>query len=369
MKKIIPLTFLRSIDWGIVILTVLFVMIGVMTIYSSTIQSEDQTFLPYQRQLLFFVFSVVLGGVLWFVNYRSLKRTVPYLYVFQLLLLVLVLLFGVEVNGAKAWFHLGPVSLQPVELAKIIMILVLAKYFSEHYYEMHQLKHVLLSGFYMVIPLGLVLLQPDIGSALVLIVIWLGMLFVSNVRIRHFLLILLIAAGVLVSSWFTIFQDYHKERIQCLFQGYQSDTLCYNTRQALIAIGSGGLFGKGFGKGSQSQLHFLPEQHTDFIFAVLAEELGLVGGVLVLGLFGLLFLRLFFLAKKADSNFGKLIVMGILFFLGSHVVINIGMNVGLFPITGIPLPFLSYGGSMLMVVMISMGIMGNITCSVQSSQS
>lgn len=354
------LAFLRSVDWGVFVLPVFLVVIGVMAIYSSSYGYAIETYRPYLRQLLFFGAGLFSVGVLWFVNYRTFKKAVPLLYVFQLLLLALVLIVGKEVNGAKAWFSFRSFQFQPVEFSKLVMILVFAKYFSEHYHEMHRFRYIVISGLYVLFPLILVLLQPDLGSALVFIFIWLGMLFMGNANVRHLLVVLLVIGGVMVGSWFTVLKTYQKERILCLFHQYDANTICYNTKQALIAIGSGGLFGKGFGHGSQSQLHFLPEQHTDFIFAVIAEELGFVGAFLTVLLFALLLWRLFSVAKKADSTFGKLYVMGVIFLLIGHIFVNIGMNIGIFPIMGIPLPFVSYGGSMLLIAFVSMGIVGSV---------
>ncbi len=213
MKAFFSSTY-RTIDWSLMVLVALLLVVGVMAIYSSTfrISNEEVTLLRYQRQLIFIGLGTVLGTVLWFINYRVLKQFVPYLFIFQIILLVAVLLFGSEVNGAKAWFRFGSFGLQPVEFVKAITVLVLAKYFSEHYHEMDRFRHVFISGIYVGIPLLLVLMQPDLGSALVLIAVWMGMLFVSNVRLRDFFLVIGFAALVLVGSWFGLLKEYQKAR-------------------------------------------------------------------------------------------------------------------------------------------------------------
>lgn len=346
----------RHTDLALVGLVSLLILLGIMTIYSSTFTDTADGLLRYQRQLLFLAVGLVIAGAVWLLNLQTIKKAVPLLYLFQVVLLILVLFVGVEVNGAKAWFRIGTFGVQPVEIAKLITILALGKYFSEHYYEMHRFRHVVVSGLYVMVPLFLVLLQPDLGSALVFIAIWLGMLFVSNVRLRHFIIVLTVAIAVLLSSWFTFLQDYQKDRIRCLVQIEENAAVCYNVQQALIAVGSGGVFGKGFGHGSQSQLNFLPEKDTDFIFAVIAEELGIAGAMIVLVLFSLLLYRLLSVARNSGQTFSRLIVLGFVFLIGAHIVINVGTNVGLFPVAGIPLPFVSYGGSMMINMLLAIGI-------------
>lgn len=335
----------------------LLVVVGLITIYSISYSGGEADFVNFKKQL---VFSVAGFAAMFFaasVDYRMLKNYSGALYIGTVFLLFAVLVLGNNTRGTTGWFDLGYFSLQPAEFAKLVMIIVLGKCLSEMGNYSRIIKKILVSGLYTAVPVGLILLQPDLGSSLVILFIWFGLLSVFGLKKKQIMLFVLLGTVVSVASWFLVLDDYQKDRINT-FVNPQSDPLGsgYNVIQSMVAVGSGNLWGKGLGHGSQSQLNFLPEKHTDFIFAVIAEEMGFIGGAMILALFAIIFYRLFVIAEEAQDNFGKLMVLGTVFLLIFHMLINIGMNMGLMPVTGIPLPFVSYGGSSLISFLVAMGV-------------
>jgi len=261
-------------------------------------------------------------------------------------------------HGSRSWFNFGLFSFQPVDMVKLVLILILAKYFSRRHVEIADIKHIFISGFYAFIPLLLVLLQPDFGSAMIIGLIWLGMVLVSGISKTHLLLVFISGALIFTSLWFFVFAPYQKARIMNFINPLADiHGSGYNAFQSTIAVGSGQIWGKGLGFGTQSRLKFLPEPQSDFIFAAYAEEWGLVGSVLILLLYILVIWRILYFASLGASNFEILFGMGIAIFFMSHILINIGMNLGLLPVTGIPLPFMSYGGSHLLIEFSGLGIL------------
>ena len=241
---------------------------------------------------------------------------------------------------------------------KLILVLVLAKYFSRRHVEIRDIKHIFISGFYALIPLMLVLLQPDFGSAMIILSIWLGMVLVSGISKLHLFLVFTSAVLIFISLLFFVFAPYQKARIYNFINPLADiHKTGYNVFQSTIAVGSGQIVGKGLGFGTQSRLKFLPVPQSDFIFAAYAEEWGFVGSFLVLVLYGLVIWRILYTASLGASNFEILFGMGIAIFFMSHIFINIGMNLGIMPVTGIPLPFMSYGGSHLVTEFMGLGIL------------
>lgn len=348
--------FSLKFDWILFLGVLALVVFGFVAIYSLSLSRESEFFWTLQKQMLAAAlgFSVCLGLV--YANYKFLRGFVPMIYLGMNMLLLAVLLFGKTIRGTRGWFFLGPVNFQPVELAKIGLIIVLARYFAAHTREPAGWKTVFESGILVGIPAGLTLLQPDLGSALVLLGIWALSLLVVRVR-RHVFVTSAIAVLVgVIAGWF-LMAPYQKDRILTFIDpARDAKGSGYNVIQARIAIGSGGLFGRGIGYGSQSQLRFLPESQTDFIFSVLGEELGFLGVVFVFGCFGLVFYRLVRAARTASDDFGALLVVGYLAFLVIQFTVNVGMNIGLLPVTGIPLPFVSYGSSALLLTLSGFGI-------------
>jgi rod shape determining protein RodA len=267
---------------------------------------------------------------------------------------------GKTALGATRWIDFGFFQFQPSEFAKLVMIVVLAKYFSANYDFMDSWRHLATSLLYVLVPAGLVLIQPDLGTALVLMVIWGVMAIVARVRLSH-LAVLIGGALAAIPLLIPLLKPYQRARLEVFFNP-TADPLHtgYNVVQSTIAVGSGQLFGRSLAAGSQSQLNFLPSQHTDFIFAVLSEKLGFVGGMLVILLFVALLLRGLHIASQAEDRFGVFVATGVVTMLLFHLFINIGMNVGLMPVTGIPLPFVSYGGTSLLVSLLAIGLLESI---------
>jgi rod shape determining protein RodA len=279
--------------------------------------------------------------------------------IYAILLGVLSLLFvlGKVAKGAQSWFTLGGFSFEPSDLMKLALIIVLAKYFSRRHIEIANIRHIIVSGLYAFIPFVLVVLQPDFGSAMVFFSIWLGMVLVSGISKKHLLLVFGIGTISFLLAWHFVFKPYQKARIMNFIYPLQDIRgTGYNAYQSTIAVGSGGLFGKGIGYGTQSRLNFLPEYKTDFIFAAYAEEWGFVGVVLLILFYLLILYKLASYALVADSTFEALFTYGVLIWLLTHIIINIGMNIGIMPVTGIPLPFMSYGGSHLLAETLALGM-------------
>jgi rod shape determining protein RodA len=276
--------------------------------------------------------------------------------------LILLFFFAPEIRGTKSWYKIGPVSIDPTEFTKIVLLLILAKYFSMRHVEMYRIVHILISGLYVLIPSVLIFLQPDLGSVLVLISLWVGVLIISGIKVRHFFLLLLLAILIFSIGWKTFLKEYQKERILSFLFPKISDPLrvSWSQNQAKIAIGSGGLFGKGIKKGSQTQLGFLTEPQTDFIFAAISEEMGFLGTSLLFFLFLILIWRIFKISHSAKANFTRIFSLGYAFLLVSQIFIHVGTNLGILPIVGISLPLVSYGGSSLLANFIALGMIQSI---------
>ncbi|HEU0081136.1 MAG TPA: FtsW/RodA/SpoVE family cell cycle protein, partial [Candidatus Paceibacterota bacterium] len=262
------------------------------------------------------------------------------------------------VKGAQSWFHLGLLSFQPVDVAKLLLVLMLAKYFSKRHVEIANIRHIVVSGIYAAIFFVLIALQPDFGGAVIVGCVWLGMVLVSGISKRHLTALFSCAVVAFALLWNFGFHDYQKARVMNFIHPL-SDVRGsgYNARQSTIAVGSGQIFGKGIGYGTQSKLKFLPEYQTDFIFAAFAEEWGFVGTILFFGVFGVLIWRILANARRGATNFEILYGLGLSILFMSHFVINVAMNMGLLPVTGITLPFVSYGGSHLVTSFFALGIL------------
>ena len=292
-----------------------------------------------------------------FSDYRHIEKYSTALYFITLTVLVGVLILGTTIHGTVGWISFGLFYVQPVEIAKVTLIIFLASFISKKKSELGEWTRVVASLILSAVFIFLVLKQPDLGSGLVLAVIWGGMILASGLRIKHFM-VLFILGGILTSGGWFMLEGYQKNRINNFIHP-ESDPRGsgYNVLQAIVAVGSGGLTGKGIGHGSQSQLNFLPEKHTDFIFAVIAEELGLTGAFFVIALYAVLLYRIKCIGDAAGDNFGYLVAVGVLVMFFVQIAVNVGMNVGLFPVTGLPAPFLSYGGSSLFSAFFSLGLL------------
>ena len=337
------------------------VLMGLVSIYSSSLHSGNFTNL--EKNIAFFAAGVVLMVVFSFFDWKIFKEN-PYLililYFFSLVLLLGLYFFAPATRGVRTWYKVGPFSVDPIEITKLSLLILLAKYFSSRHVEMYRIKHVLLSGVYVLIPVALIFFQPNLGSCLVIISLWLGILVISGIKMRHFLFLMLAFMMVFASGWAFFLKDYQKARIMSFFVPYDPLGISWSQNQSKIAAGIGGLFGKGIGNGSQTQYGFLSEPQTDFIFAAIAEEMGIAGIAAVLMLFLLVIWRITKIAQGAYDNFSKLFVLGFAVLLIAQVIIHVGMNIGLLPIIGLPLPFLSYGGSNMIATFMILGILQSI---------
>ena len=353
------LNFLKKFNWSLILPAFLLTFLGLLSIYSISLERGD--FFNFKKQLIFFILSVSLLVVLNFLDFRFLKKNsyfVLILYFVSLLSLFGLIFLGTEIRGVKGWYKIGPFSFDPVPFSAIFLIILLSKYFATRHVETKRFRPIFFSFFYLLFPLILVLAQPDLGSSLVLIFVWLGIVIFSGIELRHFLILCLVFLLLVVFGWQFWLKDYQKERIMS-FLNPEVDPrgISWNINQSKIAIGSGGLFGKGIGKGSQSQYGFLPEPQTDFIFPSIAEETGFFGVLVLMLSLGFLFWKIMKIALFSEYNFNRLFASGFGFLLLSQSFINIGMCLGLFPIIGIPLPFVSYGGSQLLAFYLGLGIL------------
>ncbi|OHA63673.1 MAG: rod shape-determining protein RodA [Candidatus Wildermuthbacteria bacterium RIFCSPHIGHO2_01_FULL_48_27b] len=318
----------------------------------------------FSRQSIWLLVSVLIFFAATTIDWRFLRRTKILVPVFVITLVVLAILLsaGQVTRGAQSWFQFGAFTFQPSDPAKLVIILMLAKYLSRRHIEIKNLRHILVSGAYALLVCLLVFLQPDFGGALVILGIWAGMVLVSGISKKHlaFVAILGIAASAIL--WMFVFAPYQKARIVSFIHPLADVRGAgYNAYQSTIAIGSGEIFGKGIGQGSQSKLQFLPEYETDFIFAAFAEEWGFAGAVMLLGLCLAMLIRITDNAKLAATNFETFFGLGVVVWFAVHIAVNAGMNMGILPVTGITFPFMSYGGSHLVTEWLALGIISSMT--------
>jgi len=353
----------RRLDWILILVPILLLVIGLLSLYSSSIGKNDFSF--FKKQLVFFGIGFFLMILISFFDWRILKES-PYL-ILILYFLCLVLLVGLfflapEIRKTRTWYKIGSLSFDPFEITKLVLLVLLAKYFSNRHIEMYRIRHILISGLYVFLPAALIFFQPNLGSALILVILWVGVLIISGIKLRHFLVLALLSLLILAITWSTGLKNYQKERILSFIKPQLSDSLKvgWSQNQSKIAVGSGGFFGKGIGQGSQTQYGFLPEPRTDFIFAAIAEEMGFLGVSILLFLFSILIWRIIKIALSTQSNFPRLFASGSAILLISQIFINIGMNIGILPIIGINLPFISYGGANLIINFIVLGIIQSI---------
>jgi len=351
----------RKFDWLTFLFVIMLVGIGLTAIYSVELSRENPDFLNFKKQVLFTGVGIALALIFSFYDYRRLRNYSLALTIIAVIFLVSVLFFGKTIRGHRGWFIFGAFGLQPVEFAKIAFALALAKFFSEHDMQVEPVKNIFRSAFLTALFSVPVLLQPDLGSLMILAGLWFFMLVISGLRKKYIFALLGIFAVLAVISWFFVLHDYQRARV-ITFVNPASDPLGagYNIRQATIAIGSGGLWGRGIGFGSQSQLRFLPESHTDFIFAVIAEEMGFIIVALLISFFVFFFYRSLKYMSWARDNFTSLLLTGIVILFALQNFINIGMNLGFLPVAGVPLTFVSYGGSSLLASFILAGILQSI---------
>jgi rod shape determining protein RodA len=351
------MTFLRGfekIDWWLLI--ALLPIIGASLITMSSFTGSEPFVL---RQIIW----ILLGlGTIIFLGRMDMRglangKTLLWIYGGGILLLITVVLFEEAIKGSTRWISIGGFNLQPSELMKIILILVFAKYLSRRHVEIAHYKHLFITGLYCAIPFILVFIQPDLGTALIFLFIWFGMLVVSGLSRKHIIVLGVVGIIGALVMWFGVLAPYQKQRVISFVQPLSDIRGSgYNAYQSTIAVGSGQIFGKGVGYGTQSRLSFLPEHQTDFIFASFAEEWGFLGTLLILGAYIFFLWRIIRLSLMSTSNFEKLVGVGVFIYFFTHIIVNIGMNIGIMPVTGLPLPFMSYGGTHVVTSSLALGL-------------
>ena len=349
-------------DYTFLGIVLLIASIGILNLYSATSYEETLGTPLYLKQVLWLGIGLGVMLMIAFVEYRYYIDLAYIVYTIAIVLLILVLGYGIITSGAQRWVKIGPFSFQPSEFVKISLIMALAKFFQRppgrEGYSLRQLAFPFLLLF---VPLVLILKQPDLGTAIILLLVFLSVLIFVKIRWSSLITLVVIGTSILPLVW-RFLKDYQKKRILTFFNP-DLDPLGagYHLIQSKIAVGSGGILGKGFMKGSQSKLGFLPEQHTDFIFSALGEEWGLAGSLVVVGLYLILILWGLRIAVESKDRFGAILSFGVVAMFFWHVLININMVMGLMPVVGIPLPLLSYGGSFVLSSMMGIGLLLNVS--------
>lgn len=352
-------TWLSGHKWLLWLMVFMAVIISLNTLYSVFYGTEQIKI--FYHQLVYAVCGFFLAFLVSRYDYRIFRRHIYLFFLIAFSLLILVLIRGLKINGTTGWINLGLFSFQPVEIAKLVTILALSAFFAKYHNVIYSWK-VLFFSFLIPLPFAaLTLLQPDLGSTLALMGIWGGFIFASSAPKTQKIAIVLATVTLAVFGWLFLLKDYQRERLST-FVNPEKDALGtgYNTLQAVTAIGSGGIKGKGLGFGSQSQLHFLPEAHSDFIFAVFAEETGWIGVIIFLVASLLFYFAIINISSSSKDNFGYFLGVGTFWFFIIHFFVNVGMNLGILPIVGLPLPFLSAGGTNLFISFFLVGLIQSV---------
>lgn len=357
-------SLLKRFDLLLLMAVALLITIGVSTIQSTVLASKSTSVILTSQllsvQLLSISAGVLLYILLTLINYRYFKFGAGILYVAILAALAGVLFTGGTIRGSVRWYDLGFFNLQPSVISIVLLTVCFADYFSRVGERINEFKFLFGAIVMVVLPALLIIIEPDLGSTIVLLGIWATQLLLSPVKLSRVLPLFLIMLCMLPVLWQHM-EPYQKDRLTSFLHPSQDPLgTGYNINQSIIAVGSGALTGRGWGRGTQSHLQFLPEQHTDFVFATFAEEQGFLGAILVLWLYILILWRLFVMARQAEELFGQLIIAGIWIWLALHAFVNISMNVGMAPITGIPLPFISYGGTVMLTALIAVGLVSSV---------
>lgn len=358
----------KKFDVWLVLCILLLQSLALSVLYSTSLANPNMSI--FYKQLLFAVCGWVFFIFFAFYNYHSLAKVNRLIYPGILFLLVYVLFFSRDIRGSSRWIDLGFFQLQPAEFTKFFLTIVLARWFSLKQALVNSWKYITVTILLTALPAVLILLEPDLGSAIAVSTIWIGMILVSPISkklLATLVLIFVISVGL---SWEFLLMDYQKHRLEVFLDpNLDPKGKGYNVRQATIAVGSGQFLGRGLGKGLQSQLKFLPERQTDFVFAAAAEETGLIGVSVILGLYGYILYRLVLGMQQAKDYLGKYLLAGFFSVIVLQIVVNIGMNIGIMPVTGIPLPFFSYGGSSLIVSYMMMGVVQSVLMQAKTMKS
>ncbi len=347
-----------AFDWTLLAPALALTLLGMLTMHTFGVGASLAP-----RQLAWLGVGVIAYLVLSTLDLKFIRRTpvIMTAYGIALALLVLVLMLGNTIMGAKSWFTFAGFSFQPADFAKIVVIALLAKYLSRRHVEIGDFRHILVSAIYAGAVILLVLIEPDLGTALILSAVWLGLMLVSGISKKHLAVLGVIGLVLAAGLWFGGLQPYQRTRLLSFVNpAANMQGAGYNAYQAKVAVGSGEWFGKGIGYGTQSKLRFLPEYQTDFIFAAYAEEWGFVGVLLALLLYALLFARLAQIARRSGANFDAFFTLGVLLLFAAHVIVHAGISLGLLPVTGTTIPFMSYGGSHLLLEFAALGVVTSL---------
>ncbi len=351
-----------SFDWILLLTVIALAGIGILNLYSATANWHETGSPVYVKEIIWLCGGIVLALMICLFDYRHLQYFAVHAYVVSIALLVAVELMGRTSMGATRWINLGFFNLQPSEVIKIAIILLLARILSRTANPLgFSLFDLWKPALWILIPVGLILKQPDLGTASMVVFIAGSMLLFAGLRSRTIVALGIIGVLVAVAGWFGL-HDYQRARIMT-FLNPEADPLGrgYHIIQSKIAVGSGGLLGKGFLQGTQSQLSFLPERHTDFAFSVFAEEWGFSGCLVLLGLYLFLVIWGIYIARRASDRFGLFLAIGVTAMIFWHIVVNLGMVIGLLPVVGVPLPLFSYGGTSMITTMIGVGLLMNVS--------
>lgn len=355
---------IKNFDYPLFLLVIAICIMGALVLYSATRGMVPDPFHYVRRHVIFLAAGIIVMLLICFVDYINFGRMSRYLFAANLVLLSAILIPGLGKTqlGATRWIPIGFFDLQPSEIAKLIMIIVFAKLLADKEGKLEQLSDLAPALAAALIPVILIFFQPDLGTAMVFGVLLIGMLYVAGVKIRHLLIIGGAALAAAPLFWFFLLRDYQKARL-LVFMDHNLDptNLGYQLNQSMIGIGSGGLLGKGLFESTQVRLQFLPEHYTDFIFSVLGEELGFVGAAIILVLFFFLIYRILWIGAHAKDRFGTLLCSGVAIMLAFQVLVNVGMTISIMPVTGLPLPFVSYGNNALLVNLMAIGLVLNVS--------
>ena len=350
-----PARWFPHVDWFLFGAALMISILGLMTMRSFSVENSF-----FDKQIIWIMLATCLFFVVSFGDYSFLRRTrvIVGLYTVVLTLLALIFVFGAIVKGSQNRFDLGFFAVQPADPAKLILVALLAKYFARRHIEIAHIRHIIVSGAYAFALFVMVFLQPDFGSGIIIATIWLGMVLISGISWKHLAVLGLTATIAVTGLWHFALHPYQKARILTFVHPLADIRGAgYNAYQSTIAVGSGEMVGKGVGYGTQSKLQFLPEYQTDFIFAAYAEEWGFVGVILLLGLFVIVITRILMIAGHGRDNFDTLFAAGVAIYFAAQFMVHVGMDMGLMPITGTTLPFMSYGGSHLLTEYLALGML------------
>ena len=352
----------QHFDWTLLALVLSVCAIGILNIYSTGFSAREGQYPFYLKQIQWIVLGLIFMMIIFLIDYRVIIQGAYIIYGISVAFLVVVCLFGYAAHGSQRWLGGGGFALQPSELMKLVIIITLARYFDDHKAnEPYKLKELFVPFLIVIVPFLLILKQPDLGTALILIIIFISIVFFIGVNWKS-VSIALSGGLILIPIGWHFLKDYQKDRL-ITFLNPENDPLGagYHIIQSMIAVGSGEIFGKGFLSGSQTQLKFLPEQQTDFVFSVFAEEWGFIGGLILIIMFMAIIFWGLKIALQARDLLGTIIAFGITALISWEVFINIGMVLGILPVVGIPLPFLSYGGSAMLSLMAAIGLLMNVS--------